>query len=84
MMTTLKITRIWIDDIKKIEVNKVEEFDELELSQCHINIWTTKGEEFELILQAKTAKELEFRKPDESWLSPKLYKGKSMHEEEEV
>ena len=75
MMTILKITRIWIEHIDKIEVSEAKKYDELDFGQCEINIWTTKGEKFELILQAETAERLEFKKPDESWLTPKLSKG---------
>lgn len=82
MMTTLKITRIWIEHIEKIEAEEARPLDELGYCQKSITIWTTKGEKFELILQADTAEQLEFKKQDESWLTPKVYKGKSMHEEE--
>jgi hypothetical protein len=40
-----------------------------------MTIWTADGEKVELIFQADTAKQLEFKKPDESWLTPKIYKG---------
>ena len=84
MMTTLKITRIWIERIDKIEVQEAKKYDELDYGQCEMTIWTTKGEKFELILQADTVEQLAFKKPDESWLTPKVYKGKSMDEEEEA
>ena len=84
MMTTLKITRIWIEDIEKIEVQEAKKYDELEFSQCELTISTTKGEKFELILKADTVEQLKFKKPDESWLTPKLYKGSdAMRKEEE-
>ena len=82
MMTTLNITRIWIEHITKIEVTEAKNYDELGFGQCEMTIWTTKGDKFELILQADTVEQLAFTKPDESWLTPKVYKGKSMHEEE--
>ena len=38
---------------------------------------------FQLVLQAETKQALKFRKEFKSeWLTPKVYKGKSMHEEE--
>jgi hypothetical protein len=84
MMTTLKITRIWIEHINKIEVTEAKKYDELGFGSSEMTIWTTKGDKFELILQADTVEQLAFKKPDESWLTPKVYKGKSMHEEEEA
>jgi hypothetical protein len=75
MLTTLKITRMWIEYIDKIEVKEATHSDELDQSQCEMTIWTTKGEKFELILQADTAGQLAFKKPDDSWLIPKVYKG---------
>ena len=39
---------------------------------------------FHLVLQAETKKALKFRKEFTSeWVTPKVYKGKSMHEEED-
>jgi hypothetical protein len=77
MLTTLKITRIWIEHIDKIEVEEAKKYDELDFGQCEMTIWTTKGEKFELILKADTAEQLEFRKPSEGeWLTPKVYKGR--------
>jgi hypothetical protein len=75
MMTTLKITRMWIEHIEKIEVEEPKTFDELTYGQRNMTIWTTDGEKVELIFQADTAKQLEFKKPDESWLTPKIYQG---------
>jgi hypothetical protein len=81
MMTTLRITRIWIEHIDKIEVEDAKEFDPLEMSKREITISTDNGEKFELILEAHTAEQLEFKKPAD-WLTPKVYHGKSMHDEE--
>lgn len=76
MMTTLKITRIWLEHIEKIEVEEVRDFAEPGYAQRGITIWTTGGEKYELILEAETAKQLEFQRPEpESWLTPKVYQG---------
>ncbi len=82
MITTIKVTKIWIEHINEIEVEEPKEFEEFGHSQRSMIIWTREGERYELYFQADALGALEFKKPDESWLSPKLYKGKSMHEEE--
>jgi hypothetical protein len=82
MVTTQKITRTWVEDIEKIEVTEPEQPGELTYIKRTLTIWTTKGEKVELILEAESAERLEFKKPDDSWLTPKVYKGKSMHQEE--
>ena len=82
MMTTLKMTGIWIDGIEKIEVRETKKNEEKGCAQRGISIWTTQGEKVELFLQADKIERLEFKKPEESWLTPKVYKDKSMHEEE--
>jgi hypothetical protein len=81
MFTTLKITKIVIDHIDKVEVGDMETFRALGYSQQSITLWTTEGEEYELILEADTPEQLAF-KTFSDWLTPKLYKGKSMPEEE--
>jgi hypothetical protein len=75
MITTQKITRTWVEDIEKIEVTDPKDYDELAYTQREITMWTTTGEKVELILQAESAGSLEFKKPDDSWLTPKVYKG---------
>jgi hypothetical protein len=78
MLTTLKITRVWIDHISKIVVEDPEEFDPVEMCKREITISTDTGEKYELILEAHTAGQLEFKKPsDEDWLNPNVYKGRS-------
>jgi hypothetical protein len=79
MITTQKITRTWVEDIEKIEVTDPKAYDELSYSQRELTIWTTNGEKVELILTAESAERLELQKPDDSWLTPKLYKG-SVHD----
>jgi hypothetical protein len=80
MMTTIKITKIIIDHIKDIEVADARKFDELLYSSRSLDIWTEEGEKFEIVLEANALEQLQFKKND--WLTPKLYKGKSMHEQE--
>ena len=75
MITTQKITRTWVEDIEKIEITDPKAYDELSYSQREITIWTTTGEKVELILEAEAAERLELKKPDDSWLTPKVYKG---------
>ena len=75
MMTTLKITRVLIDKIKKIEVEDVVEHEELPFSQLHMNIWNEEGDKYELILEAESAVSLNFSKTEDDWLKPKVYKG---------
>ena len=76
MITTLKITRIWIEQVEKIEAEELKPVEELGYSQRSITLWTTEGEKIELILEAETSDQLEFKKPDDSWLTPKVYKGR--------
>ncbi len=73
MITTLKITRIWVEDIAKVEV-KEPISNGVDFAVREISIWTTKGEKIEFNFVAETAERLEFKNPDESWLSPKCIK----------
>jgi hypothetical protein len=77
MMTVLKTTQIIIDRIDKVEVEEAQTIDVLDLSRRSLTIWTVEGDKYELLLEAKTAEQLEFKKPDkDSWLTPKVYQGK--------
>jgi hypothetical protein len=75
MLTTVKITRIWIEQIEKIEAEDFNAYEAFAYAQRSLTIWTTEGEKYELILQADTPDRLEFQKPAE-WLTPQLYKGR--------
>ena len=77
MVSVHKITGIWIEEIEKIEAAEPQQIDELAYSKRTITIWTTKGEKVELILEAKSSDQLEFKQPDDSWLVPKVYKGRT-------
>jgi hypothetical protein len=84
MMTILKRTLIKIEDIESIEIVKPRGYEEMDLDQCELTISTKNDERFELILRSDSTSKLEFkeRKVGE-WLIPKVYKGKSMSEEED-
>jgi hypothetical protein len=83
MLTVLKVTKIWIEHIDKIEVQEMMPLESVDYSEKSISIWTKEGERYEISLHADTPSQLEFRKPSEGdWLTPKVYKGTSVHEEE--
>jgi hypothetical protein len=70
-------------DVREVEATDVKTSSVLGISQRTLTIRTEGGEAFDLVLQADTPEKLEFKKPEEpGWLTPKVYKGKSMHEEE--
>ena len=78
------LVRAVIGDVEEIVAEPIQEFDEMPLCQQRIFVRTKQGEMFHLVLQAETKKALKFRKEFKSeWLTPKVYKGKSMHEEED-
>ena len=83
MMTILKRTIVQIEDIERIEIVKPRGYEEMDLDQVDITIFTKDDERFEFILRSDSTSKLEFkeRKMGE-WLTPKVYKGKSMNEEE--
>jgi len=78
MMTTTKITRVMIHRIKSISVSSIEGSIEIDSFQREITIWNENGEKIELVLEADSPETL-----DLNWLTPKVYKGKSMSEQEE-
>jgi hypothetical protein len=70
-------------DVREVEVTDVKTSEVLGISQRTLTIRTEAGEAFDLVLQADASEKLEFTKPEEpGWLTPKVYTGKSMHEEE--
>ena len=84
MMIGYDLVRAVIGDVEEIVAEPIQEFDEMPLCQQRIFVRTKQGEMFHLVLQAETKKALKFRKEFTSeWLTPKVYKGKSMHEEED-
>jgi hypothetical protein len=77
MMTVLKMTRIWLERITKIELENEGEKQVFDVNRRMLTIWTADGEKYELILEAATAEQLEFKKPEQDeWLTPKVYQGK--------
>src|SRR5688500_18840895 len=84
MMTILKRTLIKIEDIESIEIVKPRGYEGLDLDQVDITISTKNDERFELILRSDSTAKLEFKEREMGeWLVPKVYKGKSMSEEED-
>jgi hypothetical protein len=76
MLTLLKMTKIWVEHIDKIEVQEVKPLEEVDYCEKSLSIWTKEGERYEISLQADTASQLEFRRPSEGdWLTPKVYTG---------
>jgi hypothetical protein len=76
MLTLLKMTKIWIEQIDKIEVQEIKRLDEVGYCEQSISIWTKEGERYEISLQADTPSQLEFRTPVQGdWLNPKVYHG---------
>jgi hypothetical protein len=75
MMTTLKNTKIIIDDILHIQVEEPMEMIKDGLSECRLIISTRDGK-YEISLQADFMYQLHFD-PDPEWITPKVYKGES-------
>ena len=78
MMTTRKVTKILIDKVLKVEVERLEAepmVHDFEFKQRAILISTEGGEQYELTLQAASAKSLEFQDLTD-WVEPLVYKGK--------
>jgi hypothetical protein len=76
MLTLLKMTKIWVEHIDKIEIQEILPHDEAEYHEKAISIWTKEGERYEISLQADTPSQLEFRTPSKGdWLTPKVYAG---------
>jgi hypothetical protein len=75
MLTTLKITRLFIDKVAKVEVEQLHKVEELNFCQRTLTIWTEEGDKYELTLEALSADNLEFVEQSD-WLEHKLYKAK--------
>ena len=77
MITTLKITRMIIDHIEKIEDEEPREAIPHEFSERTLTVWTQEGEKYELVFEADARENLEFKKPATGdWLGPQLYKSR--------
>ena len=73
MLTTLKITRLYIDKVEKVEVEKLHNVEVCDYAQRTITVWTEEGDRYELILEAISADNLEFVE-ESDWITPKVYK----------
>jgi hypothetical protein len=79
MMTTHKITKITIHHVSRIVISDVQEQIKDEFSDRILSIETMDGEEYQISLWAYTPDKLEIKEEGKNdWLSPKVYKGKSM------
>jgi hypothetical protein len=85
--TTMKIRKLVIDKVDRIEVEEMKAHDGIELLERSIVIWDEKGDKYEIVLVATSQAKLAFHSMQSEstgdWLKPKLYKGSSLHEEEE-
>ena len=82
-MKTIKITKIIIDRVERIEVEPATDHEEeLGFSDRYMTITDKNGEVYEIVLEASSRKNLEMaEKPADDWLTPKVYKGSSSLEE---
>ena len=82
MLTTLKITRIWIEGITRIDLTEPKDSEDCDFYQKRLSIEAENGERYELRLEADSLQKLEFI--TDQWFKPKLYKGSNaMRKEEE-
>jgi hypothetical protein len=83
MLTTIKTTKFIISNVEDIVIDEPMEHIEGKFSERSISIRTYEGECYEISLQADALGKLKFVEASkDGWLTPKLYKGKSMHEED--
>jgi hypothetical protein len=84
MMTTIKITKLIISHIENIVTDDVQEQIKGEYSERTLYLETYEGDRYEITLWAYSPDKLKIgKKGKDDWLTPKVYKGKSMSEEEE-
>jgi pyruvate-formate lyase-activating enzyme len=76
MLTTIKITRLIIEDVESMEIDEALEFIKDEVSERTITVRTYDGHRYEITLRATSPEKLELIKESkDSWLMPKVYKG---------
>jgi|1186.fasta_scaffold912116_1 hypothetical protein len=81
MITTYKVTKVFVDKVFKIKVTDNTSQDPMENNEIVIRIETEEGDEVELILYASSAENLKLdTSNDPDWLTPKVYKGKDEEE----
>jgi hypothetical protein len=84
MMTTIKVTKLIISHVENIVIDDVQEQIKGEFSERTLYIETYDGDRYEIALWAYSPDKLEIgEKGKDDWLTPKVYKGKSMSEEED-
>jgi hypothetical protein len=75
------LVRTIVSDVDEVIAEPIKEFEEMPLCKRSIYVNTEQGETFVLEIYAEEKEKLEFKnKFNDDWLTPKLYKGKSMHE----
>jgi hypothetical protein len=76
--------RTRIENVKAIYVDPPEEKTPLPRSKV-ITVKTEQNETFELVLVSDRKRKLRFRKKpaDYDWITPNVYRGEKVHEEEE-
>jgi molybdopterin-binding protein len=76
MITTYKVTKVFVDKVFKIKVTDNTSQDPMENNEIVIRIETEEGNEVELILHASSAENLKLdTSNDPDWIKPKVYKG---------
>ena len=76
-MKTIRITRIIIDRVSDIEVDRATDHEEeVGFSERFVTITDANGEVYEIVLEATSKSNLAIvEKSTDSWLTPKVYKG---------
>jgi hypothetical protein len=76
-----------VQEVREVVVDDIDEYEEgceccevKTVFQREIRVYTQKGETFHLWLHADKREKLELQRPNYNpgWLTPKVYKGKSM------
>jgi hypothetical protein len=84
MMTTIKITKLIISHVESITANDAQEQIKDSYSDRTLFIKTHEGEQYEIHLWAYSPDKLKIgEKGKDDWLEPKVYRGKSMSEQED-
>ena len=77
MITTYKVTKVFVDNVFKIKVTDNTSQDPMENNEIVIRIEIEEGNEVELILHASSAENLKLNTSnDPDWIKPKVCRGK--------
>jgi hypothetical protein len=77
MITTYKVTKVFVDKVFKIKVTDNTSQDPMENNEIVIRIEIEEGNEVELILHASSAENLKLNTSnDPDWIKPKVCRGK--------